>query len=174
MGKYDKFKVNLKGMTEKSATFNMDVDNAFFALIEAPELQKGRCSVTTTVEKVGDRFDLRFDIVGTVVVTCDRCLDEMNQPIEAHETLSVKLGDDYGEEGEIVIIPEQDGVLNVAWYLYEFISLAVPMRHVHAPGKCNREMAEKLDELQVDEDGGNAGGDETDPRWDALKGLMDN
>lgn len=34
----------------------------------------------------------------------------------------------------MVIVPEEDGYINVAWFMYEFIALSIPMKHVHAPG----------------------------------------
>ena len=34
--------------------------------------------------------------------------------------------------------------INIAWFLYEFIALNIPMKHVHAPGKCNKGMVGKL------------------------------
>jgi len=178
MGKFDKFKVELRGMTASTATLEMDIDNNFFALIDAPEVQKGKAQVKVTVTKKTGTFLLDFDINGYVIVNCDRCLDEMEQPIATTGSLSVKLGDDFGEDGDTVIVPERDGYINVAWYIYEFVALAIPLKHVHAPGKCNREMMDKLrkhtpredDDESADENGTV----EIDPRWDALKDIMDN
>ena len=76
----------------------------------------------------------------------------------------------------------------MAWFLYEFVALNIPMKHVHAPGKCNKAMSARLrkhsahrsdesdnaeDEVEDDD---NILSDEyedtaTDPRWDALKKL---
>lgn len=176
MGKFDKFKVDLRGMKAAEASYQMDIDNEYFAHIDGPEVQKGRAQVTVTVKKKQDSFDIFFDINGTVIVICDHCLDEMEQPIATTGTLSVKLGDDYGEQGDTVIVPEREGFINLAWYIYEFVALAIPMKHVHAPGKCNRDMQEKLRKHSVDEIDGSSEGEseETDPRWDALKEILDN
>lgn len=75
---------------------------------------------------------------------CDRCLDDMEQAIDTESVLMVKLGDDYADEGELVIVPFEDGTLNVAWHIYEFIALEIPIKHVHEPGKCNVAMIEAL------------------------------
>ena len=57
----------------------------------------------------------------------------------------VKFGHEYAEEGDnLIVIPEEEGEINVAWFMYEFIALSVPMKHVHAPGKCNKAMTGKL------------------------------
>lgn len=177
MGKFDKFKVDLRGMTASTATYEMDIDNEFFAHIDGPEVQKGKATVAVTVTKKRDKFELAFDINGVVIVTCDRCLDEMEQPITTTGSLSVKLGADFGEEGDTVIVPEKDGFINVAWYIYEFVALAIPMKHFHAPGKCNKDMQDKLKQHSVGEEDEEFSGSTPeggDPRWDALKELMDN
>ncbi len=58
----------------------------------------------------------------------------------------------------------------VAWYLYEFIALAIPIKHVHAPGKCNPAMVRALEEHSAARSGQE---DEQpmDPRWEALLKL---
>ena len=175
MGKFDQYKVELRGMTAPTASLELDIDNDFFAKIDGPEVQKGRANVKINVTKKTGVYVLAFAINGHVIVTCDRCLDEMEQPIAANGSLSVKLGDDFGEDGDTVIVPERDGYINLAWYIYEFIALAIPLKHVHAPGKCNREMMDKLRKHTPREDDGDMeGSGETDPRWDALKDIMDN
>ncbi|HAR38724.1 MAG TPA: hypothetical protein DCS09_09235, partial [Porphyromonadaceae bacterium] len=95
---------------------------------------------------------------------------------------------EYSEESdEIVIIPEDEGEINIAWFLYEFIALTVPIKHVHPAGECNRMVSSKLrkhravstddgdeDEVDMGDDEDFADEDDTpanDPRWDALKGL---
>lgn len=179
MGKFDKFKIDLRGMKAATATYEMDIDNTYFANIDGPEVQKGKATVLTTVVKKGDSFEISFDIKGSVVVSCDRCLDEMDQPIETTGALSVKLGNDYGEQGDTIIVPEREGFINVAWYIYEYVALAIPIKHVHAPGKCNKGMANVLSQHSVGDEEAQAGDDssydgETDPRWDALKEILDN
>ncbi len=159
--------------------------------IDGTEVQKGKIKVFLTVKRSSSMFEMNFRIEGVALVPCDRCLDDMEIPIETQNRLIVKFGKEYAEESdEIVVIPEEEGAINLAWFLYEFIALSVPMKHVHAPGKCNKSMSSKLkkhtaksaddgedsyendetDDIAVDDDIAET----TDPRWDALKGLIDN
>jgi uncharacterized metal-binding protein YceD (DUF177 family) len=114
----------------------------------------------------------------------------MDYPIETTARLFVKFGKDYSEESdEIVVIPEIEGMINIAWFLYEFVALAIPIKHVHAPGKCNKQMSTKLkkhsakladddsyaedvDDIIVTDDEDTE--EPTDPRWDVLKELKEN
>ena len=94
----------------------------------------------------------------------------MDQSIEVHEYLEVKLGKESSEEDDLVTVAEDEGILDVAWYLYEFIVLNIPIRHVHAPGKCNPAMIRTLEEYSAVRSGEE---DEKpmDPRWEALLKL---
>jgi uncharacterized metal-binding protein YceD (DUF177 family) len=165
--------------------------NKFFMDIDGADVQKGEVHATLSVERKAAAFELKFHLEGVVYVPCDRCLDNMEQFIETNARLIVKLGKEYAEESdEILVISEEEGALNLAWFLYEFVALAVPMKHVHPSGKCNKMMTSKLKKHVAkgttdDEDGefgymaddGPSSDDEpeireTDPRWDALKDLM--
>ena len=172
MGRFDKYNVDLKGMKESTLGLEFSLDNAFFADIDGEEFQKGFVEAKVEVRKGRDLFDFSFALKGTVVVPCDRCLDDLEIEVETENTLRVKLGDSYADEGDIVIIPEQEGDLNIAWYLYEFIVLALPMKRVHAPGKCNHEMTGKLRKHSAV--AGDDEGDDTqvDPRWAGLKDIQ--
>jgi uncharacterized metal-binding protein YceD (DUF177 family) len=165
------------------------LDNQFFMNIGGEDIQKGKVNVFVTVTKVGNAFNFAFKLSGTVAIPCDRCLDDMDFPFETSARLIVKFGKDYAEESdEIVIIPESEGVINLAWFLYEFVVLAIPIKHVHAPGKCNKQMTAKLkkhssksedDDEVFDMDENIIITDEepaeenVDPRWNALKGFKE-
>ena len=168
------------------------LDNLFFTNIGGEDIQKGKINTRLTISKIGGAFDLSFILNGIVIVPCDRCLDDMELPIETTAHLIVKLGKDYSEESdEIVVIPESEGIINLAWFLYEFVALAIPIKHVHAPGKCNKQMTSKLKKHSVkssDDDDQSLESDDSDdviitdddqdeersdPRWDALKGLKE-
>lgn len=172
MGRFDKYNVDLKGMKASSLDMEFDLDNAFFADIDGEEFQKGTVKAKVVVKKGRDIFDFSFALTGTVVVPCDRCLDDLEIEVDTVNTLRVKLGDSYADEGDIVIIPEQEGDLNIAWYLYEFIVLALPMKRVHAPGKCNHEMTGRLKKHSAEAVGDEGEEMQVDPRWAGLKDIQ--
>jgi uncharacterized metal-binding protein YceD (DUF177 family) len=191
MGKFDPYKIDLKRMKEDVLEYDYLLDNKFFLDIDGNELQKGKVKTHLTVRKRSMMFELNFEMEGIAVVPCDRCLDDMDLPITAKNRLIVKFGKDFSEESdEVVVIPEDEGIINLAWFMYEFAALAIPIKHVHVPGKCNRMMSSKLKKHSVkseddDDDFIMEEGDnivitdddsseiETDPRWDALRGLKE-
>lgn len=189
MGKYSEYEIPLKGIKDGTHKFEYKLTNDFFAKIDDPDIQKGKLDAVVEVKKTGETFELNFNITGVIQISCDRCLDDMDQPIETQSKLYVKFGKEFSEEGDnIVIIPFDESEINVAWFIFEFIALNVPMKHVHPYGKCNKAMTSKLKEVSIyekeedaeeqTEDGDSDFEDtkkmETDPRWDELKKIIDN
>lgn len=157
--------------------YGYELGKAFFEGINAPDIQQGTLQASLTVSKKAEAFLFDFHIAGEVIVQCDRCLDDMSQSIETDETIWVKLGEEYkDDDSEMIIIPEDDGVIDVAWLMYEFILLNIPLQHVHPEGQCNQSMMKLLQEHTPHTAIQEATGDSTthamDSRWDELKKLI--
>lgn len=161
MGKFDAYNIPVKGLPLGRSTFEYVLDNAFFALIGEEEVQRGCVEASVVAEKDTKQTELHFSLTGKIVVPCDRCLEDMEQPIKASGHLIVRLGKEFQDDGDdVVIIPEEQGVLNISWFMYEFINLAIPLKHIHALGLCNKESAAKLREYMVQD--GDSNDDGTD------------
>ena len=192
MAKFSQFKIDLNNFPNGIVNYSYELDRKFFDSIDHEDVRKGNVKAELDVKKTIDAYEFNFHLVGVVQIPCDRCLDEMNQEIDTHNRLLVKLGEEYSEESdEIVTIPIDEGSINISWYLYEFIVLNIPIKHVHEPGKCNKMMTKKYRKHQavdISEEDDNDSPDEdlndddidliddssqeTDPRWDELKKLM--
>lgn len=194
MGKFSQFKLPLKSLPKGTHDFEYHLDKQFFTNMESPDVRDADVNVGLVVTFKNDVYDLAFTIKGDVVVPCDRCLDDLTLDIDTTYSIKVKYGDDYREDSDdLMEIPESDNYLNVAYMIYDTVSLAIPIKHVHPLGKCNRAMssllkkhraggmpsdpdAELEDELIDEMD--NMPDSETpdretptDPRWDKLKEL---
>ncbi|MGY8914297.1 MAG: YceD family protein, partial [Flavobacteriales bacterium] len=112
---------------------------------------------------------------GTVNVNCDITNEPFDQKITSFLELVVKFGDEYNDENdEILIVPHGEHQINIAQYVYEMLVLAIPQKRVHPgveDGTLESEVIDKLEELQPKEVKENKGNN-TDPRWDALKKLL--
>ena len=95
-------------------------------------------------------YELDFHVEGVVYVACDICLEEMGMPIQNDGKLTARLGEENVEDGDMVIVDKEDGVLDASWYVYELIALAIPIKHVHEPGQCDPAMVAKLQQLSAD------------------------
>lgn len=167
------FKIDLKELEQGANKLGFDLDDTYFEAINGPEVRRGNVRVDVEILRSGDCFELKFRCNGTVHVPCDICLEDMEQPIDTENSIVAKFGDEYSEDDDLITVAENEGMLDVAWLVYEFIALDIPIRHVHAPGKCNPVMIEKLKEHSADRSGGEQGGS-IDPRWSGLEKLKNN
>lgn len=180
-------------MPEGEQEFHYQLGKDFFRNMESTDIRDANVGVDLTVKHRNGVYDLNFSCTGEVTVACDRCLDDLELPVDTAYHVTVKYGDSYKDDSdEFIEIPESDNYLNVAYMMYDTISLAVPIKHVHPLGKCNRAMssllkkhrtrvegdedAELEEELIEEMESGQVQAEkpaepETDPRWDALKNL---
>ena len=171
MNSLEPFKIDLKALPQGVSSFRFKLDDEYFKAIDAPEIQKGNLVSSLTISKMEDFYELNFHTEGVVTVQCDLCLDDMEQPICSDDRLVAKFGEESSEDDDLVIVAEDEGILDVAWFIYEFIVVNIPIKHVHAPGKCNTAMIELLEEHSAARSGKEDDTETIDPRWDALKKL---
>lgn len=166
----ESFKIDLKALPQGKTFLEYKLDDEYFKAIDAPDVQRGELLCSLSVNRTDDFFELEFHTEGVVHIPCDICLDDVDQTIDSDDRLVVKFGEDYSEDDDLVTVAEDEGILDVAWLIYELTALAIPVRHVHAPGKCNPAMIRVLEEHSAVRSGE---GDEkaTDPRWAALEQL---
>ena len=182
MEKPDIYTIDLKGIASDSVTLDFQLGDAFFDGIEASAIRKGDVHATVEIRKTSsDSFRMDFRMQGFVSVPCDRCLDDLEVPVASSDVLLVRFGDSYSEDENEIVVPEDDGRIDVAWFLYEFMALGIPLKHVHEPGACNEQMMAKLGEyLSAPQDGAEddlssskGSTKEIDSRWNELKKLID-
>ena len=190
MGKFTAYKLPLKSLSEGVHEFDYKLDKQFFANMENADVRDADLDVHLTVTFRNGIYSLAFTIGGNVTLLCDRCLDDLVLPIDITYSINVEYGDDYNDDSDdLLIIPQADNFLNVAYMLYDTVVLVIPIKHVHPLGKCNRAMSallkkhrahgtgedaeledEMLDSIEAMDDA-----DEVpsapDPRWNALRGL---
>ena len=176
MDKSETFKIDLKGLDDGISIKEYHLEDSYFAALQeengATEISRGCVDAHLSINKIGNAFEVMLHTEGTIVIPCDICLDDMQQPISADYTLLVKLGAENSDEGDTIIVDQDDGILDISWLLYEYIDLAVPVRHVHAPGKSNPAMMKMLSEHSATRSGKEEQQEENvDPRWSALNKL---
>lgn len=180
-------------MPEGTQEYEYKLGKQFFVNMENSDIHDADITVNLTVTHKSDLYDLQFFISGELTLICDRCLDNMQLPVDTEYHITVKYGDTYNDDSDDLLeIPESDAYLNVAYMIYDTVALTIPIKHVHPLGKCNRQMSailkkhrarpadgdedsalqeqlmEEMDYMEEDPAPSSA---PTDPRWDGLKKL---
>ena len=178
--KENEFIISFSGMKEGIHEFNYLIDSSFFSMIENSMYENGNIKVILTLNKTIQMLILNFNIVGTVSSICDKCLEEMDIPFQCEEKIYVRFGEEYDEPSEdVIILPFGEHELDVSKIIYDLIITSLPIRHIHdldkkGNSKCNPEMLKKIREYSVNElHSGNDKKKQTDPRWNALKKIIE-
>jgi uncharacterized protein len=168
------FAIPLSGLKEGGHSYNFEIGDEFFELFEGSEITRGELNAVVELEKRSTHLDLKFSIKGSVVINCDRCLEEFSHPVTCENRLLIKLGKTWDDnDPDILTMPSDEHELDVKQYIYEFIHLALPIKRTHPLDKlgrstCDPEMLKKISEHAVDIE------KDSDPRWDELRKLMNN
>jgi uncharacterized protein len=166
------FVILFKGLSAGKHDFVFDVDDRFFDDFEGSEITKGNLKVFVELLKSVNFLELNFKLEGSVVVTCDRCLDEFDLPIKYITKLYVKFGENTEDQNdEIIMLSYSESEIDVKQFIYEYVHLSLPYKRVHPNNKkgrstCNAEMLKKLGEYSVRDH------TDTSTPWDSLKNLM--
>ena len=181
MSRMDTYKVDLLSSRLQGAKWEWHIDDNFFSAIEGL-IRRGNIQTTVECTSAASIYKFQISSLGTVIVPCDRCLADLELRIETTDELTVKLGSEHSDEGDCVIVPETEGYIDLAQYIYEFIVLAMPITCTHEPGKCDETMILELSRYQAarssqedDEDNdSDADNGSVDERWAVLKTLINN
>lgn len=172
--KLSTYNIAFKGLKEGNHVFDFHIGRSFFEHFENSLIEEADAQATITLEKRSSFMTLELRITGTVRLTCDRCLEEYDQPVEKTARLYIKFGEtEQDEEDEVIWLHPDDYQFNVAQIIYEYLIFSIPLKQVHlspqgGPGGCNPEMLKKLEEYSpLHEEKG-------DDRWNKLKDLMNN
>lgn len=167
MGPYS---VNIIGLSSKAHTFDFTIGDEFFSRYGTEILQGGDFEAKVVLDKHETFIDADFSITGKARLVCDRSLEPFDQPVKVHRKVMFKYGEEPSElSDEIVVIARDQAQLELGQYIYEFISLEIPMKKLHPKFKDEEETSSEgkiVYKSESDDDD-----TDIDPRWEKLKKL---
>lgn len=169
----NRYIISFSGLKEGRHEFDFCADDRFFGNFEGSEIKRAHLNVTVTLNRKPNFLELFFHLKGTVQIPCDRCLDDIEWPMDHTREILVKFSDQEVEEEEsIVFLLRGETEINVAQHIYEFAHLALPLKRVHQNdenGKslCNHDMLRKLASLTPSSEN-----HPTENQWAGLKEWM--
>ncbi|MDX1904251.1 MAG: DUF177 domain-containing protein, partial [Thermonemataceae bacterium] len=116
---------------------------------------------------------------GLMELVCDRSLEIFGYPFQT-EGLQLLRFSDHSEQlsEELELIPKGTSQINVAYYIFELITLAIPMKKLHP--RFQQEQTNDNEAMllvyssEKKEDKKTTDTKNIDPRWEELKKLIDN
>ena len=171
--------VQLNKLENGSNFFNFAINEKIFSEYENSDILSAAVNCKTEIIKTEISLTVNLSFFGTVVVECDRCLDDLELPVNAEEVLYVDFStqsSDLSEADNRITILETDTKLDLSKHLYDYILIALPIKRVHGQDKkgksyCNPEMIANLNKYLSNKEDEKVGESPGDPRWQTLKNL---
>ena len=139
------FIIPLNGLAAGETRFSWHAGKEFFDSYDNSDILAADIDVEVSVEKSGRYLGVDCGLEGSVIVECDRCLDDLELPVETQVSLSVKYGsEDNSEEHqegerEIIFVPQDEAELDLSQIIYDYVCLSLPMQRCHEDGDCDPE-----------------------------------
>ena len=174
-------KLKIKTLPFGTHAVECHLDESFFNNDEQTEVRRADVDVTLEVTRKSENtYHLEISCHGTVTIPCDRCLDDLDLPVDVDYRLNVEqMGTELDDSNEeLLIVPSEWRELDTAPIVRDTVLLAIPMTHSHENEEdCNADMLDVLDihrvEAVPDGDDNDSETTGTDPRWEALKKLKE-
>ncbi len=161
------YSIPFSGLNDEVYLFDYQIDKAFFECFPETLITDGNFQVHVEFDKKPNVINILIDFKGNIDVTCDRCLEMMKLPLNGQNQLLLKYSEEFREEAEIIYITRELEEINIAKYIYEFISLAIPLIKTHdlvPDEECDESMRSFLEikDHSTPED---------NPLWNQLKDI---
>lgn len=173
--------IQFSGLKSGIYHYDFTLNDSFFSDYNYEKILGGEVFFGVKLEKKERLMLFHFTFSGKVKTPCDRCLDEIDWPVEGDEHLCVKLSDkETSDDENVVILPENAFKIDLAQWMFEFVAVSMPIRCIHpddAEGNttCNPDMLKYISEEAGSDNDDKSDNDnddeEIDPRWEALAKL---
>jgi len=139
--------------------FEYEIDDKFFVEYQEQDFRNCIARIKLTLDKNNGFMRLKFEVGGKIEVTCDRCGNGLPLDLWDDFNIVVKMVDDpdvmneQEEDPDIYYISKGESHLHVADWIYEFVTLSIPMQRrckeeeIGGP-QCNKEVLEMLKKME--------------------------
>lgn len=140
MGHRREFEIPFVGLKPGIHKYDYEITDRFFEVFQQQDFFHCKANVKLTLDKKSGFMLLKFEMGGSLEVTCDRCnnnlpldlWDEFNITVKIVE--EAELMNNQEEDPDVYYISSGESHFDVANWIYEFINLTIPMQRT-----CNFE-----------------------------------
>lgn len=159
MSRRREFEIAFVGLKPGVHEFSYEIDDRFFEAFQQQDFHHCRAHVKLQLDKKSSFMQLKFEIGGSLEVTCDRC--NSNLPLELWDEFQVtvkvvedpELMNEQEDDPDMYYISQGESHLDVANWIYEFINLSIPMQKACSFEKmdgpyCNKAALDLLKKME--------------------------
>ena len=179
MSRRREFEIAFVGLKPGIHEYNYVINDKFFEIFQQQDFRNCEANVRLLLDKKSSFMLLKFEIGGTLEVTCDRCSN--NLPLELWDEFNItvkmveepELMNGQEEDPDVYYISRNESHIDVSNWIYEFINLSLPMQKTCNYEKmdgpyCNEIARELLQRSQPDRKE-----EKDNPIWKGLEKFKD-
>jgi uncharacterized metal-binding protein YceD (DUF177 family) len=179
MSRRREFEIAFVGLKPGVHEFSYPINDKFFEPFQEQDFRNCKANVKLLLDRKSSFILLKFEIGGTMEVTCDRCNN--NLPFELWDEFNItvkmveepELMNDQEEDPDVYYIGKTESHIDVANWIYEFINLSIPMQRTCSFEKmdgpnCNTAAMDILKKLEPEENK-----TKENPIWKGLEKFKD-
>lgn len=148
-------RIDLEATAKAGKTIVIEAGDDFFAQLEQEEIAGGNVCMEIKVKHYGEAcFEAEIRVTGSVIVSCDRCLEDLQLEVETSDVIKIKDGElSEDDDPMMVSLPKDEREYDFSWNIYEIIETSLPLKKVHEDGSCSEDMVRRIcrDETICDE-----------------------
>ena len=179
MSRRREFEIAFVGLKPGVHEFSYTINDKFFEEFQQQDFRNCKANVKLSLDRKSSFMLLKFEIGGTMDVTCDRCNN--NLPLELWDEFNItvkmveepELMNDQEDDPDVYYISKTESHIDVANWIYEFINLTIPMQRTCSYEKmdgpdCNAAAMDILKKLEPEENK-----TKENPIWKGLEKFKD-
>ena len=165
------FAIPVKGLLDGSHQYEFRLEDEFFKHFEASPIDRAQLVVKLNLDKQVDLLVMNLNIKWFIPTSCDRCLADIQLPIDKSYKLVVKRAEGLSDDPDLVHLAPDAHELAFGELLYDYACLSVPLIKRFdcsslAEPPCNLEVLKYIQKEEKTK--------ERNPIWDELKKLKTN
>lgn len=180
MGHRREFEIAFVGLKPGIHEYNYEIRDKFFEPFQLQDFRNCKANVKLSLDRKAGFMLLKFEIGGSLEVTCDRCNNTLPFELWDEFRITVKMVEDpevmndQEEDPDVYYIGRGESHIDVANWIYEFINLSIPMLkscgfdEMDGP-HCNKAALDVLKKMEPEEKKISEG----NPIWKGLEKFKD-
>ena len=167
------FLIPFLGLSNGIHPFDFTIDHLFFNCFETSNIKEGLFEVEVQFEKRDRMVILETKGKGYFMAPCDRCLVNIQIPMNFEDRVILKLEEANETEGsdEVYYLDPKTSHIDISPFIYEAIHLNMPIKNVRDCAQedqifCDREVLKNLENTVREE-----GSERDESPWSELKKL---
>ena len=179
MSRRREFEIAFLGLKPGVHEYSYSINDKFFEAFQEQDFRNCKANVKLLLDKKSSFMQLKFEIGGTLEVTCDRCNNTLPFNLWDEFNLTVKMAEDpelmnvQEDDPDMYYIAQGESHLDITNWVYEFINLSIPLQKTCDFEKmdgphCNTTAMDMLKKLEPEENKV-----QENPIWKGLEKFKD-